>query len=52
MHLLQPLIKENARWDEEARGETEGGNWDSELSECTSCFLDFYSILQMMLSEV
>lgn len=41
MHLLQSSFKESAHWDEEARGETEVGDWNSELSDCTSYFLDF-----------
>lgn len=51
MHLPQPFFKDSAYWDEEARGETGVGEWDSEPNDCTSYFLHFLQYM-MVLNEV
>lgn len=50
MQLSQPFFKETACYDKELRGETEMGDWNSELSDGTSSL----AFLQgtMVLNEV
>lgn len=50
MHLPRPFFKEAAHYDKELRGETERGDWNSELSDCISS-LEFLQGT-MVLNEV